>query len=379
MQNYLSLLLKKLFQTKPQHLTGLTPIKLPINELWQRVQKDSNLELAFEWLCQQSDDAVDNSDVWAYLQDWKTRKAELQFALWRGEFAFKPVRIVEIRNEQGKLERREVRCAEDRLVIRAISQVLQPVLQTYLSPECAHLKGNGSLKQAVRDTQDFIAEHPESFVIKSDVKGYYAYIDHCILAEQLRTLLPNEVHLHRLIWQFMRRTTEFGGNYQDIERGIPLGASLSPLFAAVYLTPLDILSQTVKAGFYRRYMDDWVMVFAKRQDLRKAVKMQYTVLQALGVEIAQDKTFIGKVKKGFDFLGFHCSPIGMRLSQTALSRRDAKIARLYEQGASKRRIGLYLARWLGWASFIPVNVPGTICDNTSCSAGYNNPIGSDNF
>ena len=27
-----------------------------------------------------------------------------------------------------------------------------------------------------------------------------------------------------------------------------------------------------------------------------------------------------------------------------------QIARLYEQGASKRRVGLYLARWLGWAA-----------------------------
>ena len=42
-----------LFLPQPQHLRGLTAIKLPVNELWQRVQKERNLELAFEWLCKQ--------------------------------------------------------------------------------------------------------------------------------------------------------------------------------------------------------------------------------------------------------------------------------------------------------------------------------------
>ncbi len=37
-----------------------------------------------------------------------------------------------------------------------------------------------------------------------------------------------------------------------------------------------------------------------------------------------------------------------------LSRRDKKIAQLYEQGVSKRRIGLYLARWIGWATITPL-------------------------
>jgi len=44
-------------------------------------------------------------------------------------------------------------------------------------------------------------------------------------------------------------------------------------------------------------------------------------------------------------------PTGLTVSDAALSRRDKKITRLYEQGASKRRVGLYLARWLGWAFF----------------------------
>jgi hypothetical protein len=62
-----------------------------------------------------------------------------------------------------------------------------------------------------------------------------------------------------------------------------------------------------------------------------------------------DKTYFGKVAKGFDWLGFHCCPTGITVSEAALSRRDKKLARLYEQKASKKHIALYLALWLGWA------------------------------
>ena len=43
----------------------------------------------------------------------------------------------------------------------------------------------------------------------------------------------------RLIYQFLKRTITFGGNYWTAERGISLGCPLSPLMAALYLRPLD--------------------------------------------------------------------------------------------------------------------------------------------
>ncbi len=134
-------------------------------------------------------------------------------------------------------------------------------------------------------------------------------------------------------------------------------ASLSPLFGAIYLVPLDKLGTS--HGFYRHYMDDWIVMSSKKQPSRAVVKETYTVLQALKLRVHPDKTFIGKGEKGFDFLGFHCCPTGMRVPEAALSRRDEKLARL--QGSSKKRIGQYLARWLGWATLF--------CDGVYASCG----------
>ena len=263
--------------------------------------------------------------------------------------------MLEVRNDQGQHEPREIRCSRDRLVIRALAQVLQPLLCETLSPHCTHLRDHGGLHEAVRATNQHLAAQPKAQVIKSDVQSYYAHIDHLILAEQLRVLFPHEPQLHRLLSDFLRRTTLRGGQFTDITLGIPLGSSLSPLLGAVYLSPLDALAETT-GGFYRRYMDDWVWIIPKRHALRRALKAQYAVLQALGVRMHPDKTFIGAVEKGIDFLGFHCCPTGVRASDAALSRRDQNIARLYEQGADHKRIARYLAAWLGWVAAVGAGV-----------------------
>lgn len=87
------------------------------------------------------------------------------------------------------------------------------------------------------------------------------------------------------------------------------------------------------------------------------MKKQYRVLQTLCVAIHLGKTFIGKVKKGFNFLGFHLTPTGVTVSKAALSRHEQKVARLYEQDAKPKRIRAYRLRWLVWA-LIGAGTPG---------------------
>ena len=63
------------------------------------------------------------------------------------------------------------------------------------------------------------------------------------------------------MWQFLKRCVEWGELYQDIERGIPKGASLSPLLGAFYLLDLDRKMARLDVT-YMRYMDD-ILILAK--------------------------------------------------------------------------------------------------------------------
>jgi len=90
--------------------------------------------------------------------------------------------------------------------------------------------------------------------------------------------------------------------------------------------------------------------------LHLPIRLVYNEYNALGMQTRPNKAFFG----------FGTCLTGLSVSETALSRRDKKIARLNEQGASKRRIGLYLARWLGWASLIiyAVSYADTPCNQS---------------
>ncbi len=139
--------------------------------------------------------------------------------------------------------------------------------------------------------------------------------------------------------------------YQDIERGIPRGASLSPLLGAFYLLDLDRKMEKMDVK-YIRYMDDILILAKTRWKLKKAIKVLNQTFDELKLEKHPDKTVIGRVEKGFDFLGYHFSPDGLSLAKKTIENFIARAARLYEQepreGFASPQLGLYVKRWVSW-------------------------------
>ena len=101
-----------------------------------------------------------------------------------------------------------------------------------------------------------------------------------------------------------------------------------------------------------RYMDDWVILVKTRTQLRRLIKKMHQVMQGLQFELALDKTTIGKVQNGFDFLGVRFNHRGIiGLAKQSILNFISRIAALYEQGASDQRIGQYVRRWCVWAKY----------------------------
>ncbi|MGR3317917.1 MAG: reverse transcriptase domain-containing protein [Candidatus Anammoxibacter sp.] len=240
----------------------------------------------------------------------------------------------------------------DSLVLKAMSIVLGEYLDTVLSPNCYHLKGHGGAKAAVMAAANHLEQGVATpcsngqYVMKSDVKGYYASIDHEVLFGLLREYVKDEYVLN-LLSQYMKRTIYCDGFYRDVKQGISLGCPLSPLMSALYLKPLDDCME--KTGlFYARFMDDWVVIAPTRWKLRKAIAIVNKTLDLLRVEQAPDKTFIGRVDHGFDFLGYSMKPKSIRVAKGTFKRFTERISRLYEQGAGIDRVWEYVKHWFKW-------------------------------
>ncbi len=66
-----------------------------------------------------------------------------------------------------------------------------------------------------------------------------------------------------------------------------------------------------------------------------------------------DKTFIGRIERGFDFLGCHFGPEGITVAAKTIEQFVARATRLYEQepgeAFASARFGRYVQRWVRWA------------------------------
>ncbi len=193
----------------------------------ERIASDAIIDQAYTWLCQRRHNYHPNNDVWHLRWQWPTLKPQLQTALLDGTYRFQPVTRI---HGNGRIT--DLFASQDALVLKAITLVLMETLEPEISPHCHHLVGHGGMKGAVRAVYENLADY--NFVFRTDVKGYYANIDHDILFEQLCRYIHDR-RLRDLLWQFLRHTIDDGGNYRDVVRGISLGCPLSPLLGALYL------------------------------------------------------------------------------------------------------------------------------------------------
>ncbi len=308
-------------------------------DLINKIASDEIIDQAYQWLCKQRQNVSHNNDVWEFRSQWPYNKQRLHEALLSGEYQFSP--LVELCFPEGNIE---CWCAADALVLKAMTIVLGEHLASFFAPTCVHVAGHGGAKKAVRDVFNRLS--PNSHVMKSDIKRYYASIDHMLLINTLSELITDKYVL-RLLWQYLKRSVCYGGNYREVTRGISLGCPLSPLIAALFLKPLDDVMKD-SGFFYVRFMDDWVVIAPSRWKLRKVVKQANRILNGLQLEKHPEKTFIGRAKRGFSFLGYYLTPWAISVAQATVNNMKQRIARLYEQGADAFSIGQYVIRWMRW-------------------------------
>lgn len=110
------------------------------------------------------------------------------------------------------------------------------------------------------------------------------------------------------------------------------------------------LLDRIQLVFHVRFMDDILVLAPTRWRVRRAVRLVNATLAHLGLEKHPDKTFIGRISRGFDFLGYHFSPAGQTMARATVQRAIECVARLYEQERRGRTalVGPYLRRWTGW-------------------------------
>jgi hypothetical protein len=104
-------------------------------------------------------------------------------------------------------------------------------------------------------------------------------------------------------------------------------------------------------------MDDFLLFTRRRWLLRRARTQLHLFFEDAAFETHPDKTQIGKLENGFDWLGLWFGAEGAAISPRALKNHHERRARLYEQLISRGvsgqdvllKVRAYEARWNIWA------------------------------
>jgi RNA-directed DNA polymerase len=87
--------------------------------------------------------------------------------------------------------------------------------------------------------------------------------------------------------------------------------------------------------FYIRFMDDILVLAPTRWRLRGAVKTINRMLDALDLEKHSDKTFIGRIERGFDSLGYRFTRAGLSVARKSIENFLKKTSRLTSKSARR--------------------------------------------
>ena len=166
--------------------------------LLQRIAADETLAEAFDWLCKSRQRAGHNHDIWYLRERWRELKRTIQQKLLTGTYRLEGTRLV----RWGDTEV-EIWSSEDSLVLKAIAIVLGRELNPLISTSCYHVADRGGVPATVQQVNQAAAAN--TFVFRSDVKSYYASMDHDLLLELVRELVDDKGVMD-LVERYVRRT-----------------------------------------------------------------------------------------------------------------------------------------------------------------------------
>ncbi|MCC7469524.1 MAG: RNA-directed DNA polymerase [Bacteroidetes bacterium] len=183
----------------------------------------------------------------------------------------------------------------------------------------------------MRSLQEKVSKNytKQCFILKCDVRKFFASIDHKTLKEILKKYIRDV----DLLWLLDSVTDSF-------PKGLPLGNLTSQLLVNIYMNEFDqFVKQNLKEKYYIRYADDFVFFSQDKIHLESLIPEIYLFLgQKLKLTLHPNKVFIKTIYSGVDFLGWVHFP-RYRVFRTTTKRR---MMRNLKDNSKEETIASYL-------------------------------------
>jgi len=319
--------------------------KMQFTTLWHHVYDPDRLRVAYLGLKRDAAPGVDGETWRQYGEDREKNLQDLSDRLQRGAYRAKPVRRAYIPKPDGRQRPLGVTVLEDKIVQRALVEVLNGIYETDFLGFSYGFRPGRSSHEALNALMAGIMTRKVSWVLDADIRGYFDAIDH----EWLVKFVQQRVKDQRVV-RHIRKWMQAGVLEQGIktlpEEGVPQGGSICPLLANIYLHyVLDLWADQWRRKQSRgeliivRFADDFILGFQYREDAIRFGEALRERFHRFGLELNAEKTRLlefgryaagNRAKRGqgkpetFDFLGFTHSCGRTRNGKFVVNRRTMR-------------------------------------------------------
>ncbi len=328
-----------------------------------------------------------DGETWRhYGEQLESNLQDLSARLKRGAYRARPVRRAYIPKADGRQRPLGVPTLEDKVVQRAVVEVLNAVYEQDFLGFSYGFRPGRSPHQALDALSAGILTKKVNWVLDADIKSFFDTLDHTWLVKFVEHRVADR-RIVRLMQKWLRAGVLEDGRRTRSEKGTVQGGSISPLLANVYLHYVfDVWVQRWRTKWAHgdvvvvRFADDFAVGFQHRHEAEQFLAALRERFARFGLELHPDKTrliqfgrFAGKEggpkPPTFNFLGFTHSCGKTRkgfftvLRQTMRTRWQAKLrevktelrrrlhAPIPEQGAYLRAVVMGHVRYYG----VPMN------------------------
>lgn len=260
-----------------------------------------------------------------YGADLEANLRDLHARVHGGAYRAKPTRRVFISKQDGRLRPLGVAALEDKILQRAVVEVLNAVYEEDFLGFSYGFRPGRSAHDALDALAAGIERKKVNFVLDADIRDFFTGLDQGWLERFVEHRIADRRVL-RLIQKWLRAGVIEDGEWSETQVGTAQGASASPLLANVYLYYVfDLWADQWRRRNARgdvilvRYADDYVAGFEHRDDAERFLADLRDRFAKFGLELHPEKTRLiefgrfaaeNRFRRGdrkpetFEFLGF---------------------------------------------------------------------------
>jgi len=259
-----------------------------------------------------------------YGRDLEANLRDLRARVHRGAYRARPTRRVFIAKPDGRLRPLGVAALEDKILQRAVVEVLNAVYEEDFLGFSYGFRPGRSQHDALDALAVGIGRKKVNYVLDADLRDFFTRLDQGWLERFLEHRIADKRVL-RLIQKWLRAGVIEDGEWSDTREGTAQGASVSPLLSNVYLHYVfDLWADQWRRRHARgdvilvRFADDYVAGFEHREDAERFLSDLHGRFAEFGLELHPDKTrliefgrfaVVNRARRGdrkpetFEFLG----------------------------------------------------------------------------